>query len=88
MKRNERRTTSPLLALLCVGRRGVRRAPIQARPRLFFSRPCLAARQHTARLPAAKHSIDHLHGTAENPDPRRTIMTLTGHGMQERFEHV
>jgi len=82
------RTTSPSslssLCSLC----GVRRAPIQARPRLFFSRPCLAARQHTARLPAAKHSIDHLHGTAENPDPRRTIMTLTGHGMQERFEHV
>jgi hypothetical protein len=60
----------------------------QARPRLFFSRPCLTARQHTARLPAAEHSIDHLHGAAENPDPRRTIMTLTGHGMQERFEHV
>ena len=39
-------------------------------------------------MPAAEHSIDHLHGTAENPDPRRTIMTLTGHGMQERFEHV
>ena len=46
------------------------------------------ASPHTARLPAAELSIDYLHGAAENPDPRRTIMTLTGHGMQERFEHV
>ena len=43
---------------------------------------------YTMQVPAAEHSIDHLHGAAENPDPRRTIMTLTGHGMQERFEHV
>ena len=31
--------------------------------------------------------IDHLHGAAKNPDARRTIMTLTGHGGWERFEH-
>ena len=34
------------------------------------------------------HSIDHLHGAAENSDARRTIMTLTGHGRWERFEHT
>jgi hypothetical protein len=80
----------PLLSSLSspVARRACGVHQPQAKPRLFFSRPCLTARQHTARLPAAEHSIDHLHGAAESPDPRRTIMTLTGHGMQERFEHV
>ena len=43
---------------------------------------------NTAHLPAAEHSIDHLHGAAKNPDARRTIMTLTGHGKWKEFEHV
>ena len=46
------------------------------------------ASPHAAHLPAAEHSIDHLHGVAENSAACRTTMTLTGHGRWERFEHV
>ena len=35
------------------------------------------ASPNAAHLPAAEHSIDHLHGAAKNPDARRTIMALT-----------
>ena len=33
---------------------------------------------HAAQLPDAEHSIDHLHGVAENSAACRTTMTLTG----------
>ena len=43
---------------------------------------------YAAQLPDAEHSIDHLHGVAENTAACRTTMTLNSHGRWERFEHV
>ena len=52
--------------------------------------PPNAVSAHSPRVAddAESTAIDHWHGAAENPDARRTIMTLTGHGRWEHFEHV
>ena len=77
------------MTLYCRTAKGKRRAP--KGKRRAAKEKChgeAIASPNAAHLPAAEHSIDHLHGAAKNPDARRTIMALTGHGRWERFEHV